>query len=133
MQELTQSIALLKKAGLRITPARKALLTTLAHSKGAMTLQSIAGHTDVDQATVYRNIEPLLQAGVLEAIKVNPKETRYALTHHHHDHAVCSGCGLIEAVQCAAPSAPRTTSFAHIDHHEVTYYGLCTTCAHSSS
>ncbi len=133
MQVSDTYVRKLTAAGLRVTPARREILAVLEAAPDALTISELTARTDVDQATVYRNLKPLLAAGVLEGVSVSPTETRYALTHHHHDHAICTACGAIEHIPCTNPALPRTKTFANIDHHAVTYYGTCVTCTSSSA
>lgn len=122
----------IKAAGLRLTSARMEILKTLTKQKGPVTIQAIASTTDVDQATVYRNIIALTKAGVLEEVRTAGHPPRFALTeHHHHDHIACTSCGTVVHVACSlqATTLPHHPQFAKIDHHEVTYYGLCKNCS----
>ncbi len=128
----TAVYAKIQQHGLRLTDARKEIVDTLSSAGEPLTIQDIAGVTDVDQATVYRNITVLTSAGILEEINAAGHGARYALTpDHHHDHVACKKCGRIVHITCTLPHAPlpKHKQFASIDHHEVTYYGLCTTCS----
>ncbi len=132
MQALETAYSKIQAHGLRLTDARKEILETLSNCAEPATIQDIAGQTDVDQATVYRNITTLTAVGVLEAINTIGQPTRYALAHgHHHDHLACTNCGLVVHIHCTLPDAPLPAhpQFAKISHHEVTYYGLCHTCS----
>lgn len=119
----------LKTTGLRLTRAREAIVDSLKKSTEPISIADLTSTTDVDQATIYRNIPALIKAGVIESITVGPNDVRYSLTNHHHDHAICNECGKIEHIHCTAPKTPKISSFAKIDHHEVTYYGLCKNCS----
>jgi Fe2+ or Zn2+ uptake regulation protein len=131
MQALEAAYTKIQASGLRLTDARKEILETIAKHRAPITIQDIASCTDVDQATVYRNITTLTEVGVLEEINTAAHPTRYALGHgHHHDHLACTNCGLVVHIACTLPTAPlpQHPQFAHIDHHEVTYYGICHAC-----
>jgi len=115
-------------AGLRITPARRVLLTALSTSPTALSISDMIARSDIDQATVYRNITPLLQAGVIEEILLPNNQRRYSLQHEHHEHVICTSCQTIEHIACTAPTLPNTSSFPIIKAHKVVYYGLCKHC-----
>jgi Fur family ferric uptake transcriptional regulator len=133
-QALKQVEEAVQANGLRLTTARQAILRTLASLPGPATITEIANQTDVDTATVYRNIVSLKAIGVIEEIALTGSASRFSLAHaHHHDHLVCTVCGMIAHIACTLPSAPLPShdTFAKISHHEVTYYGICRTCSAS--
>ncbi len=128
----TEVVAALKLHGLRLTTAREEILSTLNHLASPATILEIAEKTDVDTATVYRNVATLTKLGIIEEISTIGHPSRFALAHgHHHDHIACTECGKLVHITCTMPSAPLPSheQFATIDHHEVTYYGLCTNCS----
>lgn len=121
----------IQASGLRLTDARRAIIATLTSLSLPATIQQIAEQTDVDTATVYRNVATLTAAGILEEINTTGSPARFALSHgHHHDHLACTACATIVHIPCTLPTAalPTHRAFAQIDHHEVTYYGLCKKC-----
>jgi Fur family ferric uptake transcriptional regulator len=121
--------------GLRLTRARQEIIRTLASLTKPATLQDICKQTNVDAATIYRNLAPLRSIGVIEEITTTGHPSRFALAHeHHHDHITCTTCGTLVHIPCTLPHAafPSHSQFAKIDHHEVTYYGLCHRCVHTS-
>lgn len=132
MTQVESSLAAVQAAGLRLTDARRTIIERIATLPHPATIVEIAECTDVDTATVYRNIEPLVAAGALEAITIAGSPTRYAIAHHHHhDHLVCEQCGKIVHVPCGQPATPKLAhkDFATITSHAITYYGVCTACA----
>jgi len=97
---------LLKAHRLRVTAPRVAVLRVLADAGGALS------HTDVldrlgqlrwDQATIYRNLVKLRDAGVANVVtRVNGVD-RYALAgehdeDHRHPHFICDDCGRVECL-----------------------------------
>lgn len=121
----------LRSHNLRVTRARQLIIQSLLESATAISLSELATKTRVDQSTIYRNLPALQKAGVVEAISLPSHETKYALLHQHHDHAVCTTCGFIEAVSCPSPTKVPTSHFANLTGHEVLYYGICQNCARS--
>ncbi len=135
-QVSTNVLDRIQASGLRLTEARRAIIATLTSLPLPATIQEIAQHTDVDTATVYRNVATLREAGVLEEIALTGSPARFAISHgHHHDHLTCTTCHTIVHIPCSLPKAvkPAHPTFAEITHHEVTYYGICKHCASSAS
>ena len=126
----TTLLETLSQRGYRCTEARKAICEVLETSSVPLTLQAIAKAVDVDTASVYRTIRMLQAEGLLEEVVRKNGQTAYAPVTHHHHHLVCTDCDRIEHVPCLGNiKTPRHRSFAKVNEHEVTFYGLCTECA----
>ncbi len=129
--------SVIRKAGLRVTGQRMALLGTLATARGPKTAEEIKERIGtIDLVTVYRNLQQLLSAGLVREVRFKDASLRYELAgESHHHHVVCVGCGLIdELADCdfgalqkkALKSSKR---FATIDEHALEFFGTCRTCA----
>ena len=127
----------LRKAGLRVTRPRLAVLEVLA----------AGGHLDVDEITrqvraridsvstqaVYDVLGALARAGLARRIEPAGSPARYeARTGDNHHHVVCRVCGAIADVDCAVGATPCLTAPPSngylIDEAEVTFWGLCPDC-----
>ena len=98
-QKYIQYSNLLKQKDLKSTPQRVAMLGILEKK----------GHADVDYiyneikkdfvsislATVYKNINTMLDAGIIQEIKVPQKKSKFEITKHRHSHFVCEKCGEV--------------------------------------
>ena len=86
-------------------------------------------------ATVYRNIQVLVQEGWLQPVDLPGESTRYEIAgkeHHHHFH--CKECGrLYELEGCVAPLRPKLPKGFRAMGHEFFLYGLCAACVPSRS
>lgn len=123
--EITDS---LRERGYRITKARVAVIDAFATQTKPHTITEYVEHVSVDEATVYRTIELLLEEGFIERIVANG-ETLFALGHGHHHHLICTNCDHIEHLPCQTPGLTLTQHpFAQVTSHEVTFYGLCKQC-----
>ena len=133
---------LLREAGLRVTAGRLAVLdvvserphidaegvhSALSDTASRLTLQAVHNVlADLSTAALLRRIEPARSAA------------RYELrVGDNHHHVVCTSCGAIADVDCAVGHAPcltpsNTAGFA-IASAEVTFWGLCSACAASTS
>jgi Fur family ferric uptake transcriptional regulator len=85
-------------------------------------------------STVYRTLERLRAKGEITA-RVDPEgEATFMLcepTHHHH-HAICTRCGRVEDVDCAAIDAfvesLRARNGFTLRDHAMEFYGTCAAC-----
>jgi len=128
---MKNALKLLRKKGYRITPARIALLNSLIQSDTPRTIQELVTCTPSNEVSVYRNIELFTNQRIIEVINLVDSLPRYALSHGHHHHIVCTCCDFIAHIPCndTSLSIPNHTSFANITDHEVTYYGICKNCS----
>ncbi|GAA1350144.1 Fur family transcriptional regulator [Arthrobacter koreensis] len=130
--------AQLRAHGRRVTKQRLAVLDAVDHSPhaGADEVAAIVRTTlpDISLQSVYVVLTDLTETGMLRRIEPphSPAlyETRVDDNHHH---AMCTGCGRIEDVDCAVGHAPcLTPSNTHgmtIQIADVLYQGLCADCA----
>ena len=129
---------LLRTVSLRVTRPRVAVLTAVHASPHADTDSIIRTVRDdlgvVSHQAVYDVLRALTVAGLVRRIQPSGSVARYeARVGDNHHHVVCRACGAIADVDCAVAETPCLTAsddhgFA-IDEAEVTYWGLCPTCA----
>ncbi|HET7012092.1 MAG TPA: Fur family transcriptional regulator [Anaerolineales bacterium] len=134
----------MRRRGLRLTPQRSVILETLAHLEGHPTaLEVYQGAAPrlpgLNLATVYRNLEALQQAGLIDSMEAGGANVRFALRdrEHLHHHLVCSECGGewevdAEAVRGLAASLQRKHGF-HLRTDHLTLVGRCRSCAERST
>ncbi len=103
MEKSVQYADMLKQKELKSTPQRMAMLG----------IMEAKGHADIDEiyqeikkdfvsislATVYKNINTMLDAGIIEEIKVPQKKSKFEIAKHKHSHFVCEKCGEVYDVQ----------------------------------
>ena len=82
-------------------------------------------------ATVYRTIRGLVDTGRLRVVKLPGATDRYELEgKHHHHHFHCRECdGVFELESCTDDYREVAPRGFQLEHHEVTLYGLCPSCA----
>jgi Fe2+ or Zn2+ uptake regulation protein len=134
----TDLAADLRTAGLRVTRGRLEVLELLENAPHSdaecihAALREVDPHLSVQ--SVHNVLAALATAGLVRRIEPAKSAARYErrIGDNHH-HVVCTGCGAIEDVDCVvghAPClAPSSTSGFRIDTAEVTFWGLCATCA----
>jgi len=122
----------LRQAGFKATPARVALLALLEERAKPLEVSVIMGQIKVeaDQATVYRALRLLAQAGLVRRVQMQAGAAHYefaALPHHHH--LICEKCGLVEDVMvCCDNQRPLVASFSQVTNHNLEYSGICNDC-----
>lgn len=80
-----------------------------------------------NKTSVYRALDQLEADGTICQHHFNDTQAVYELQSHHHAHAVCQNCGLVQTVECEYHQ-PRTVKNFAVDHHHVTLMGLCADC-----
>lgn len=83
--------------------------------------------TPYNKTSVYRSLEKLLKAEKVCRHDFSNGESSYELHTDHHDHVVCTSCGIVESTDCKIKQSPRVSGFT-IDHHHLTLFGLCANC-----
>ena len=88
----------------------------------------------VSLSTVYRTLEHLLTKGDVTVRTDDAGESTYmscAPVHHHH-HAICTGCGRVEDVDCSAfdnlAEQLRAQHGFELDSHRMEFIGRCSAC-----
>jgi Fur family ferric uptake transcriptional regulator len=87
-------------------------------------------HRSLGIATVYRNIQNLVDEGWLEPVEVPGDTTRYEVAgKKHHDHFHCNGCGKVFDLDgCLAPAKLKLPKGFRATGHEIFLYGTCAEC-----
>jgi Fur family ferric uptake transcriptional regulator len=122
-------LEVLKDAGYRITLPRRKIARALGTAKTPKTAKEIAARTHIkDASTVYRTLTELTKEGIVHTI-TEAGVAYFEVAHEHHDHVVCTSCGVMEHIPCAI-SKPRALSRTgwDITSHEALFRGLCVTC-----
>jgi Fur family ferric uptake transcriptional regulator len=90
-----------------------------------------AAVTDMSLATVYRNINALVEANWLNSVELPGESPRYERAGGgHHHHFQCRGCGTVFAIrECPSNLARLTPPGFILESHEVILYGRCQRCA----
>jgi Fur family ferric uptake transcriptional regulator len=119
----------------RNTRQRSAIRRSFEVSKRPLSAQQVlhAAKAEVRGlgiATVYRNIQCLLNDGWLTALEVPGAGTVYELAgkpHHHHFH--CERCSHVFEVSGCVPKIDHLARRGFfVTRHELVLYGLCSDC-----
>lgn len=132
--------ASLRSVGRRVTKQRLAVLAAVErspHSTADDVVTAVRAElADITVQSVYVVLSDLTTSGLLRRIEPPHSPARYETrVNDNHHHAVCTGCGRIEDVDCAVGHAPCLTphwspgsSQMTIQIADVVYQGLCTDC-----
>ena len=130
--------ALIRRAGLRVTEPRRAVVEALRvrpHASAETVFQHVTAsvpHTSLQ--SVYNALGDFADAGLVRRIEPAGRPGLFELrVDDNHHHVICTGCGAVADVDCVVGEAPcltpsETHGFA-IHTAEVTYWGVCPDCA----
>ncbi len=104
----------LRRAGLRATAPRTAVLTLLRESARPLShgeVLSVLGEEDWDKATLFRNLVSLQKKNLLRVASRVGGVTRYEATvpgaePHVHPHFACRDCGQVSCIHDVALTLP---------------------------
>ncbi len=129
----------LRDQGFRRTEGLLTLLTEMAMQHRPITLAGLGELPSLegrDQATVYRLMMKLEEAGVVRRMGFHGRSMHFQLVigGHHHDYLVCKSCGDIAEVDVHCPLAPMEKEVANKSgwrdvQHELEFFGVCPSCA----
>ncbi|WP_329177479.1 MULTISPECIES: Fur family transcriptional regulator [unclassified Streptomyces] len=129
----------LRGRGWRMTSQRRVVAQVLDGDHVHLTADEVHARAaqqlpEISRATVYNTLGELVSLGEVVEVSTDGRARRYdPNAHHPHQHLVCSSCGTVRDVHPTRdplsdlPAAERfgfTVSAA-----EVTYRGLCPSCA----
>jgi Fur family ferric uptake transcriptional regulator len=93
----------LKSKGLKLTSARKLILSYLTKAHGPFTIEEIhAGirSKNCDLVTVYRTLDTLEELGLVRKYDIGDRVARFEFlcAEHPHHHLICKGCKKVEVI-----------------------------------
>lgn len=128
----------LRQAGFRLTPQRQLILDAVCGLGGHVSVDEVyqAVHTtasSVNLATVYRNLQFLVDRELLTVTHTGGGKMGYELADNHiHHHLLCSTCGdSIEIDHDALRDFYAHMATQHkfqIDMKHITFRGTCAAC-----
>ncbi|MEN6625957.1 MAG: transcriptional repressor [Candidatus Sumerlaeia bacterium] len=123
--------ALLKAAGVRMTPQRRAVLAVLdgnrTHPTAAAIVEAVRERIGaVSVATIYNTLDTLARLGLVRVLDVMESSTHYDPNTAPHHHFVCRRC---HAVLDAPPEyASRLAGFGGHAIEDIVFIGTCARC-----
>ena len=135
----TDTAAILRAAGQKVTPQRLMILSALRHAGGHVTAGQLLetarkSYPYVDASTVYRTLSAARELRLVAETNMGSGDTLYEwLGTHRHHHLICRRCGQVasldeEHLDALSTALKRDTGFqADLDH--IAIFGTCATCA----
>lgn len=127
----------IRRAGLRVTAARIAVLEALRERPHASadTVFALVDQRAPGTAlqSVYNALSDFAVAGIVRRIQPAGQSMRFEVrVDDNHHHLVCTSCGRVDDVDCVVGDAPclhpePAHGFA-ITQAEITFWGVCAVC-----
>ena len=94
-------LELLGREGHRVTVGRRAVVEALVSADNHLSADDLVGlvqadHPGLHRDTVYRSLEALETAGLVEHVHLGHGRSVYHLSDDLHQHLVCEVCGSVE-------------------------------------
>ena len=127
-------LAGLKRAGLKMTPQRMAIVRELDGDESHPTAQELyerllPAFPTMSFATVYNTLDALAKNGLIRTLRVpEGNAVRFDPNTTAHHHAVCDACGVIVDLPCSEAPPKHAHGFT-VRAEERTYRGLCSRCS----
>ena len=138
----TDTAAVLRAAGQKVTPQRMLILGSLRHAGGHISASQIleevrASYPYVDASTVYRTLAAARELHLVSEANLGTGDTVFewvGVNPHHH--LICRVCGSVSSLDhrhfaALANALEDDTGFrADLDH--IAIFGICAECASKS-
>lgn len=140
VREKEQFLRFLRGRGQRVTGERLALFDEIFSQHGHIDAEELltamkARGLKISRATVYRNLDLLVESGLARKQRLGSRGFLYEHMHagQQHDHLVCTGCGrVVEFVSPGIAALQAEICRAHgfmPARHTLQIAGLCNRCA----
>ena len=136
-QEKSKAEKMLRRAKLRCTRGRVAILQALAGARKPLTREQIAselGKKGLDKVTIYRALEGFVKAGLIHRAFLNNRTWHFELADNCtesqcHPHFTCTECGSTHCLtEILLPMAKSPRKGFVIGRQRVQLEGLCPEC-----
>jgi len=126
---------ILRDHNLKATPQRLAITDAL-YINGHMSIEAlyeimIHKFSSISLATIYKNINIMLENSFIQEVKIPNQKSIYELSKETHSHLVCNICGEIQDITLDLSSILKETSLLssfQINSTDLVLSGSCTKC-----
>jgi Fur family peroxide stress response transcriptional regulator len=135
---LEKLLSLLKEKGLKLTPQRMVIFRILSESNQHVTVDQVyqkasAEYPMLSPATVYRNMEQMVDAGLLTRLDLGGSSMRYDTNLEEHHHFVCTECGKVSDVYLEDIQYKMDANRSHLEKAKINsldlhLQGICEEC-----
>lgn len=125
----------LRRAGLRRTPARVAVLGRVEDLGRPATHAELAADLDLDRVTLYRTLDALADAGLVHRVLGVDGVWRHCAQPQtdgcpgNHVHFQCTACGAVRCLLDQPLPRVRVPDGAVVHGRSLVAWGLCPGCA----
>ena len=138
-KERQDFVEYIRTRGMRVTPERMALLEEVYRQHGHIDAEEIldglrASGAKVSRATVYRNLDLLVECRLVQRQRLGRNRFLYEHVHagQQHDHLACRRCGRVvefvsPSIQAMLNEICRAHGFSREDR-QLQIFGLCEGC-----
>lgn len=136
---MTQELSsILKKVGLKVTPARKQIFDLFTIDCNPINVEFIFSKLkskSINQVTIYRTLASFEQVGIIKKVDVHKDSAYYEFATHHHHHIICNDCGKTEGFEncdiakISKDVLKKSKEFSIVDQHSLELFGLCKDCS----
>jgi Fur family ferric uptake transcriptional regulator len=122
---------------IRLTTHRRIILEEIQKYHSHPTVDDIYNAVrkripDVSLGTVYRNLELLVQNGLIGKIESSSSKARYDYLTHKHYHIRCISCGKLQDTPIENSKEIENIAKKHTEYeilgHEIEFLGKCPKC-----
>ena len=132
---MTKSIENLKQSGLKVTPQRVAIIEYLSEY-GHLSISKMyelvsKKFPSISLATIYKNVNAMIDNGFLKEVKIIGQDSRYELNYGEHSHVVCRECGKVVDIEMESDELLKEASKKSrmsVDSSSMVFYGVCEGC-----
>ena len=126
---------ILREHNLKATPQRLEIANVL-DINGHVSIENLytillAKFSSISLATIYKNINIMLEASFIQEVKIPDNKSVYELTKATHSHLVCTKCSVVQDVSLdlstISQEASQSSSFI-ITKTDLVLSGLCKDC-----
>ncbi len=134
-------INIIKISELKVTPHRLAVLSRISKAKNPVAvhkiIEDLKKKNDIDQATVYRNLTSLEEAGIINRFDFNHGHAHYEIATDEVQHKIiCNNCESMEKLNASyfeealKKLIKKSKKFSvSSTTPSVDIYGICKSCA----
>ncbi len=126
---------ILRQHNLKATPQRLEITNAL-YTNGHISIEKLYGvmlkkFNSISLATIYKNINLMLEASFIQEVKIPNEKSVYELTKETHSHIICDSCGEIMDIELNLDSvisnAAQSSNY-NIKKSALILSGTCKNC-----
>ncbi|AXX84415.1 MULTISPECIES: Fur family transcriptional regulator [Aliarcobacter] len=133
---MINTTALLKNYDLKVTPQRIAIIEEL-YKNGHMNIDDLYKKLldrfpSVSLATIYKNINSMVEKLFLSEVKIPNAKTVYELSKNEHAHLVCSNCKAVMDIELDSSDISKQISNLNnfkVNQTDIILSGICQKCS----